>query len=273
MGLEPTFAIPQLHGRWDVDLVSEATIHSKSETKNTESKSLAQTGVVIIGRNEGERLKRSLLSVKATGVPFVYVDSGSTDGSQQLAVDLGAILIELDLSTPFTAARARMAGFHRLMKEHTDLDTVQFLDGDCEISANWLSSAQAVLAADPTCAIVCGVLHERNPEQSVYNRLCQLEWRKPPGKVDSCGGIFLARTEALIQSGGFDTTLIAGEEPELCLRLRAQQWTIRSIAEPMARHDAAMTEFGQWWNRTVRAGFGYAQGYSCLLYTSDAADE
>lgn len=307
-GRTPTFAVPVLHGRWDVDLVSDADFEpAVSVTDATRSGSprpriessmliggnrgreaggegsqafgeasntcaadkrrsspgtLFASGVVIIGRNEGERLKRSLLSVEATKVPFIYVDSGSTDGSQKLAQELGAELLELDLSTPFTAARARMAGLHCLLKQNTQLDTVQFLDGDCELNPNWLASAHATLAADQECAIVCGVLQERAPEQSVYNRLCQLEWRRPTGHISSCGGIFLARTEAMIQSGGFDTTLIAGEEPELCVRLRAQSWNIQAIAAPMAKHDAAMTSFGQWWKRSIRAGLGYAQGYA-----------
>ena len=39
------------------------------------------TGAVVIGRNEGVRLRRCLLSLRA-GVDYVvYVDSGSTDNS------------------------------------------------------------------------------------------------------------------------------------------------------------------------------------------------
>ena len=59
----------------------------------------------------GLRLKRCLASL-ATGGPVVYVDSGSTDGSDAVrARESGADVIELDMSIPFTAARARNAGF------------------------------------------------------------------------------------------------------------------------------------------------------------------
>lgn len=263
-GLTPVFAVPNLHGRWDVDLVPDDVRDTigRSPKSTIVSDTAQATGVVVIGRNEGERLKRSLVSIQATKCPFVYVDSGSTDGSQQLARSFGATVVELDLSTPFTAARARMEGLLLLLKMHPALNTVQFVDGDCELNAAWLAVAEAVLAKDPECAIVCGVLRERKPERSIYNQLCQLEWRRPPGKIASCGGIFLARVEAMTQSGGFDTSLIAGEEPELCLRLRAQKWNIQAIAQPMARHDAAITKFSQWWKRSVRAGFGYAQGHA-----------
>ncbi len=38
-------------------------------------------GVVVIGRNEGERLRRCLESVLGATPGVVYVDSGSSDGS------------------------------------------------------------------------------------------------------------------------------------------------------------------------------------------------
>lgn len=253
-GATPKFAVPELHGRQDSDLIEWPTVAS-APAANT-----ASCGVVVIGRNEGPRLRRCLHSVNKR--QLVYVDSGSNDGSQQLAIDHGALLVELDSTIPFTAARARNAGFERLMAAYPDLDSVQFVDGDCELHADWLNAAQATLNNNPECAIVCGTLREKAPERSIYNRLCQLEWRRPTGRIDSCGGIFLARTEAMIQSGGFNTGLIAGEEPELCLRLRAQKWSIQAIPEVMASHDADMSTFSQWWKRSVRAGFSYAQGYA-----------
>src|SRR5215468_9607318 len=95
-------------------------------------------GVVAIGRNEGERLRKclvSLSSVAATAV--VYVDSGSTDGSPHLARRQGVEVIDLSLGAPFTAARARNAGFKRLKEISPDLAYVQFVDGDCQLAQSW----------------------------------------------------------------------------------------------------------------------------------------
>src|SRR5205823_5310567 len=55
-------------------------------------------------------------------------------------------------------------------------------------------------------------------------------------------------------------SVIAGEEPELCVRLRQKGWQILRINAEMTLHDAAMTRFSQWWKRNVRAGHAYAQG-------------
>ena len=216
--------------------------------------------VVIIGRNEGERLRRSFESVAAGDGTVVYVDSASTDGSVELARSFGADVVELDMSLPFTAARARNAGFRRALEINPDTQYVQFLDGDCELAGGWLEKASEVLNTRPEVAIVCGRLREQGPDRSIYNRLCDMEWNTATGEVDACGGIFMVRVDAFREAGGFDTTIVAGEEPELCLRLRQKAWKILRIDAEMARHDAAMTRFSQWWRRCVRAGAAYAQG-------------
>jgi GT2 family glycosyltransferase len=218
--------------------------------------------VVAIGRNEGARLKVCLASVLKTGLAqaVVYVDSGSCDGSADYARSLGCEVVDLDMSTPFTAARARNAGFAHAMASVPNLAYVQFIDGDCELLPDWLPTAHAALHANPELAAVCGRLRERFPERSVYNQMCDIEWNTALGEVKACGGIALFRASAFTASGGFLETLIAGEEPELCVRLRAAGWRILRIDQDMALHDAAMLHFGQWWARSKRAGYAFAEG-------------
>lgn len=216
-------------------------------------------GIVAIGRNEGERLKRCLMSAREAAV-LVYVDSGSTDGSVAFARSLGVAVVELDTSCGFTAARARNAGFRRLRELAPELAHVQFVDGDCELAAGWLAAAQAFLAANPGAAAVFGRRRERHPERSIYNRICDAEWDVPPGEVRACGGDVMMRVAALEAAGLYRDDFIAGEEPELCVRLRAAGWTIWRIAAEMTLHDAAMTRFGQWWRRNMRSGYAFALG-------------
>jgi len=216
-------------------------------------------GVVAIGRNEGDRLRRCLDSIGPQAQTVVYVDSGSSDQSVQMAAARGVATVELDLSIPFTAARARNEGFQRLLQLAVDVELVQFVDGDCEIVSGWLEKAQQALAAHPDTAVVCGRRRERSPEASVYNRLCDMEWDTPAGEAEACGGDALMRVGPLRDVGGYRASLIAGEEPELCLRLRMAGWKIRRIDAEMTLHDAAMTRFGQWWRRAVRAGHAFAE--------------
>jgi GT2 family glycosyltransferase len=216
-------------------------------------------GVVAIGRNEGERLKRCLGSLSVT-TTVVYVDSGSTDGSAQWARDQGVEVIDLDMTISFTAARARNAGFGRLREIAPDLAFVQFVDGDCELIEGWMEFASSFLDEHADVAAVTGRLRERHPRQSIYNWLCDQEWDGSVGEVGMCGGIAMIKKNALEAVGGYRDDLIAGEEPELCVRLRAAGWRIWRLDTDMALHDAGMTHFRQWWRRAIRAGYAFAQG-------------
>jgi GT2 family glycosyltransferase len=222
----------------------------------------SRLGVVAIGRNEGERLRRCLESVVGLAQGVVYVDSGSTDGSIAMARAMGIAVVELDMAIPFTAARARNAGFKQLEEVDPAVEFVQFVDGDCELFPDWLEHAAHAFHEDEHLGVAFGRLCERHPEASLYNRLCHLEWDTPIGEAKACGGNAMMRAAAFRQAGGFDPSLIAGEEPELCLRLRREGWRIVRLDADMALHDAAMTRFGQWWKRSVRAGFAYAEGYA-----------
>ena len=217
-------------------------------------------GVVVIGRNEGERLRRCLESMRPLAPTTIYVDSDSSDGSVTLAESMDFAVVRLAMDLPFTAARARNAGFNHLKQKLPQLRCVQFIDGDCELIEGWLEAAADFLDQHPGVAVVCGRLRERFPERSVYNRLCDIEWDRPFGETDACGGIFMTRPALFASLRGFREDLLAGEEPELCQRLRAQGWKVWRLARPMAWHDAAMLRFGQWWKRSRRTGFGYAQG-------------
>lgn len=217
-------------------------------------------GVVAIGRNEGERLRRCLQSLLPGAVTVVYVDSGSEDGSPEMARQLGADVVALDMQRPFTAARARNEGFERLLQLSPDVEWVQFVDGDCEVVQGWLPVAVEFLQCHPAYAVVCGRRRERYPERSVYNRLCDAEWNTPVGDAKSCGGDALFRVSAFDAVGGYRNGLIAGEEPELCVRLRQRGWKVHRLDHEMTLHDAAMTRLGQWWKRSVRAGHAFAEG-------------
>lgn len=217
-------------------------------------------GAVVIGRNEGERLRKCLASIGRLTSAVVYVDSGSSDDSLELARRAGVDALVLDLRQPFTAARARNEGFRRLLERHPGVAYVQFVDGDCELADGWLQAGAAFLDSHPGVAVVAGRLRERFPDETVYNRLCDMEWDRPAGEAKDCGGIAMMRAEALRKVAGFRPDLIAGEEPELCVRLRVAGWRIWRLETEMGLHDAAMRRFGQWWRRAMRTGYAYAQG-------------
>lgn len=216
-------------------------------------------GVVVIGRNEGTRLIACLDALQGQAVHVVYVDSGSTDNSVAEAAARGAEVVALDMSIPFTAARARNAGIERL-EGRDDITFIQFLDGDCVIDPGWLTAAVSFLQATPQAAIVTGRLRERFPEKSMYNRMCDHEWNGPVGKIKACAGLSMMRKAALTEDCRFNPNVIAGEDDELSVRIRGAGWDIWRIAGEMALHDAEIYRFGQFWTRMRRGGFACAEG-------------
>jgi GT2 family glycosyltransferase len=219
----------------------------------------SELAIVAIGRNEGERLKLCLRAARRDAQTVVYVDSGSTDGSAEYARSAGCRVVSLDASRPFCAARARNEGFACVMEHAPGTCFVQFVDGDCELEEGWIEHAASTLSEKADVGVVCGHVREAHPGKSVYNRLCDLEWRQAPGEVRSAGGRFMGRVRAFEDAGGFRPDLIAGEDDEFCIRVRRQGWKILMIDAPMANHDAAITSFRQWWRRNRRAGHAYAQ--------------
>ncbi|MEL7486998.1 MAG: glycosyltransferase [Pseudomonadota bacterium] len=216
-------------------------------------------GFVAIGRNEGDRLKACLTSLVAASSRVVYVDSASSDDSVAFARGLGVDVVDLDMTAPFTAARARNAGYEALIARWPDVETAMFIDGDCALAADFPSAALAALAAQDDIGVVTGRCREARRDATIYNTLCDMEWDGPIGEIEACGGIFVARCAAFDAAGGFDPDVIAAEDDEFCIRVRENGFRIIRIDADMCFHDAAMTRFSQWWTRAARAGHAFAQ--------------
>lgn len=223
--------------------------------------------IVVIGRNEGKRLGECLASIAQANFlgmqhEVIYVDSASTDGSPALAAAAGARVVHVKPQRP-CAAVGRNAGW-RVARG----SLILFLDGDTRLDPNFIAPALDALSEDMQCAVVWGHRRESAPQHSVYNRVLDLDWIYPAGDSDFCGGDALFLRSALLESGGYNENLIAGEEPELCARLRRLGYRIRHIDRPMTLHDLAMHRFSQYWKRAERAGHAYAEVSSLLRQSS-----
>ncbi len=228
--------------------------------------SLPFLSVVVIGRNEGDALERCLARVRAMdyspeAMEVIYADSGSTDGSPQKAAAFQARVIET--APPFSAAKARNIGWRAASGE-----LVLFLDGDTEIEPRFVRN-QLPMFDSPTCACVAGHIREKHPEKSIFNRVLELDWPHQSGDTAFCGGNALFRRSVLEKVGGFDESLVAGEEPELCWRIRQAGYSIWHADELMAHHDLDMKHWRQYWRRGVRSGYAYAQVSERLRRSDD----
>jgi len=222
----------------------------------------SKLGIVVIGRNEGERLGGCFESLIDTNASCIYVDSGSTDDSIKIARAYAIRVVSLDTGSPLSAARARNEGFEKLLELQPDIEFVQFLDGDCTLADGWLDAAESALEGNPRLAVVVGYLQEINEDLTAYNRLCALEWKSPPGDFKdfgSLGGISVIRANVFREMAGFNPDVIAGEDSELGVRIGLSGYQITKIDHLMAFHDANITKFSQWWKRSIRAGHAIGQ--------------
>jgi len=219
-------------------------------------------GVVVIGRNEGETLLRALGSVSEIADAVVYADSASTDGSVARVRQAypNVEVVEVDPRTPMTPARGRNEGMERLLEVLPDVEFIQFLDGDCDLAADWLSVARDTFVERPQVGILCGRLRERNRERNNYHRLADMEWAQPAGEIEDLGGIMMVRRRVWEDTGGQNSDIPAAEEREFCRRAIAAGWKAMRLVEDMANHDIDMARFGEWWTRMSRMGHSWAQG-------------
>jgi GT2 family glycosyltransferase len=220
--------------------------------------SKARVGVVLIGRNEAQRLVRVVAAACEQADYVVYVDSNSTDDSRELAASLGATVVHL-AKGPYTPSRGRQVGFEEILRQRPDLAYVQFVDGDCMLMPGWIDRAYQYLEAHPAVGAVFGRRREENCARSFYSRLMDIDWDHPAGEAANFGGDSLVRVEAVQQAGGWSANTINAEDIDLSFRIRAQGWTIVRLAEEMTRHDVRMSRFAEYWRRSVRAGYGFAE--------------
>jgi glycosyltransferase involved in cell wall biosynthesis len=221
------------------------------------NRSATLVSIVVIGRNEGERLRHCLQSIVEMKVlnfetETIYVDSGSTDESVTVAQSLGVKAISLVCERP-SAAAGRNAGWRAAQGQF-----VLFLDGDTLLHPDFVADSLSEFAEDDV-AVVWGHRRELCPQNSIYNRVLDLDWIYRAGLTTFCGGDALFRRRILVQTSGFDETLIAGEEPELCRRIAALGSKILHVDRKMTAHDLAIRHWTQYWKRAVRAGHAYAE--------------
>lgn len=214
----------------------------------------ARVAAIVIGRDEGATLGNCLDQCLAQCGSLVYVDSGSADDSVDQASARGGQVVELGVLDPFLPGLARNCGFHRAEEVDPDAEFLQFVDGDCVLEPGWVTSAIEAMDANPELSLVFGGLREIDAHASPWKRMCEIEFAGSPGPAAWSGGIFLVRREVFRAFGGFRQDMVAGEEPELCTRIRARGGHVERIGVPMARHESHMHHFSQWWRREYRGG-------------------
>lgn len=186
---------------------------------------------VIPVRNDAVRLQRCLNSILANEYPrdfieIIVVDNESTDGSAAAARGFGAMVI--------TSAGDSVAAHRNHGARAAVGSLIAFADSDHEIDRNWIETAVDVLS-DPTVAAT-GSAYLTQPSanwvQQHYDGMRSRPLRRE--EVSWLGsGNFAVKRAAFERVGGYDQSLTACEDVDLCNRLRLAGHRI--VADPNLR--------------------------------------
>jgi cellulose synthase/poly-beta-1,6-N-acetylglucosamine synthase-like glycosyltransferase len=151
------------------------------------------------------------------------------DGTREALCGLPVRWVGIEESPLLCASLGRQVGAERSKGEH-----IMFLDGDMELTEEFLSPALSVLADRPDVAGVVGQVFEEDFSSRGGKRdrsRISLE-----GTAPRFGGAGLFRREFLLRAGGYDPYIFNREENELYSRIRKAGWIVWQLPVPMAVH-------------------------------------
>jgi hypothetical protein len=186
---------------------------------------------------------RSLTAAAAENghAEVIIVDHGSTDGSGDgIRARFPSVRV-VPIGPSGTAARARNAGAARARG-----DVLCFVDADCVVPSDYLSRVGRTLESTGAGAVGGRAVPPAGSPPLVA------EWAAMRNPVvdgpcgDLNGSALSVCREAFAAVGGFDETLPAGEDSELCLRLAARGVPIvqsRSLSVTHLDNPTSLREF------------------------------
>jgi glycosyltransferase involved in cell wall biosynthesis len=181
-------------------------------------------------------LDRCLGSVLAAarrhgGVEVIVVDNGSTDGTwEELQRREGGGLRVLR-APGVTISTVRNHGAGAAKGRY-----LAFIDADCEVPEDYFATAERAFAAGDrdVSGFPYALPHEPHWVEATWQRL---HHRRPPHRPKYLpGGNLVVAREAFRRVGGFDGSLITGEDADLCARLVGSGARLRADPSIVAFH-------------------------------------
>lgn len=217
---------------------------------------------VIIGLNVERFIRGCVTSIYAQTLynsdwEIIYVDSSSSDKTLELVREFNNItIVHLDDEKP-NAAKARNAGW-KIAK----YNWVHFLDADSYLKPDWIGSIHREMQGKQ---ILSGGLVEREPHKNYFHEMADLDWQQSLGNISgntaakskSFGGNVMIKKEILLETGGFNEDLFAGEDSDLSYRIREKGYSIYFFPKIMASHDIQTGNMKSYTKRIFRTGIVY----------------
>jgi cellulose synthase/poly-beta-1,6-N-acetylglucosamine synthase-like glycosyltransferase len=188
---------------------------------------------------------------RAGQVEFIYVDNGSTDGSDDYLRELGSDGIRVYSRKGDTIAGMRNFGARQGTGQY-----LSFIDGDCSIPERYFEIAVSVLRSTGAAATGCEICVPEEPHwiESAWHDLHYVGRNRDVRYLNS-GNFFVSRS-AFERVGGFREDMWTGEDAELGERLVMAGERIRACPDVRAIHLGNPKSIPQFYRRNVWHGLG-----------------
>jgi len=178
--------------------------------------------VVVPVRNDAVRLGRCLASLgTGSSIPdaIVVADNGSSDNSSEVARTSGARVLSLP--------GLKVSALRNAAARETNTELLAFVDADHELAAGWTAAAVDVMRDEAVGA--AGARYLSPADGTWVQHMYGLLRGRTIGTRDTDwlgSGNMVVRRNAFDSIGGFDASLEACEDVDLCRRLRAAGFRI-----------------------------------------------
>jgi glycosyltransferase involved in cell wall biosynthesis len=184
-------------------------------------------------------------------VEFIYVDNGSTDGSDDYLRALGSDGIRIYSRKGDTIAGMRNFGARQGSGQY-----LSFIDADCSVPERYFEVAVSVLKSTGAAATGCEIHVPEDPHwiESAWHELHYVGRNRDVRYLNS-GNFFVARA-AFERVGGFREDMLTGEDAEIGERLVTSGERIRACPEVKAIHFGNPKSIPEFYRRNVWHGLG-----------------
>ena len=208
--------------------------------------------IVIPAFNEARDLPESLASLRELiadeRTQVIVVDNGSSDDTGRIAAGQGVEVVRIDRSTVGAARNAGVA----LARGRV----LAFLDADIVVTQGWIAAIRELAALPDWRGEISGDVVDVSTRPSWLER----HWfgaiyRRGPRHHLNSGNLVIAR-EDFLRIGGFDASLISGEDAELCQRALARGMRLAPRRGLHVHHLGFPRTVGQFMRREIWHGRG-----------------